>query len=497
MRMQRCLVLSFACVLCGGAAWSDDGPVDESPAARLDRLLTATAAGSELEANAAELVPQLVKLVEQGDPQQIPLAIRALGIIGPESAPAVHLLCESLNDSEHAIRDFASDALVAIGTASIDPLHQVLSSGSPRARAAATVALHRLDQLEMAELIVLSTDFDPRVRAAAASALADQGQPGVELLMQLLGDAEAAVAVEAARALGVNRMDGATAIPALIEAIPRGDVGWAAAEALGAYGMEAQRAIPALIQAYPLGRGLPYGSNERVELALQHIGPPAEADIPALREILNCQNPQIRNLAEDALAAIGDNAPIETVGWESWQELTRDLGATEDKSLEELIAQVSDHGTNLTSHDAFEGRYDAAIALGRMGEHALPAIEALTGCLDDHYEHVRLHAATAIFRISGDTAPLRQQLQFAIAGRTSEQFDGIRILAELGPQAEPFLDIVISELDVHEPPYSEILVDALQAIGTAEARAALEEASQSTDWALRSHARTALRELSE
>ena len=230
------------------------------------------------------------------------LAIRALTRLQSQAAPAVHVLCDRLDDSDYATRGLAIDALAAIGEAAVVPLRGLLHAASGRARSAATEALGRLQRIEISDLDRLAKDPDPRVRAAVARVLSHVGQPGVPRLAPFVTDEELAVAVEAARALQLNREDPATAVPALTEAVSRPHLGCVAADALAAYGVAARRAVPVIIQHYPLGHSTIFGWDDAAEEALKHIGPPDEQDVEAVCACLHHEDVEARILAARSLA---------------------------------------------------------------------------------------------------------------------------------------------------------------------------------------------------
>ena len=130
------------------------------------------------------------------------------------------------------------------------------------------------------------------------------GAAAVSTLADMLADAEIAVAVEAARGLRTNRGDAALAIGRLTKALSREHLGETAADALSAYGVAARQAIPALVKTYPTGGGC---SPDTAKAAMQHIGPPREADIPLLCENLS-RDEETRMVVAESLGLLGVNA---------------------------------------------------------------------------------------------------------------------------------------------------------------------------------------------
>ena len=142
-------------------------------------------------------------------------------------------------------------------------------------------------------------------------------------------------------------------------------------------------------------------------------------------------------------------------------------------------------------------RHDAMVGVGDFRQAGAPAIAALKQHLDDKYVANRLQAACAIYLVSGDAAYFEQQLQAALAGRgpVSCHFRRWRRLRHMGEAGAPFLRHVTTAMQMLDSPPTEPMMAALRKIGTAEAKAVLEEYAVSTDWDVRSQATAALREL--
>ncbi|MBI3863655.1 MAG: HEAT repeat domain-containing protein [Planctomycetia bacterium] len=272
---------------------------------RIERLFQAVILGKDLGEDAAENVLELTSLVDDDDPETCTLALRTLARLNVRAAPATGRICKRLNDPCDSIRGAAVDALVAIGESAVAPLQKLLTFSSPTTRAGSAQALCRLQKIAFGDLERLAKDPDPRVRAVAADGLSYVGKLGVAPLAALLLDPELAVGVEAARALQSNREDPSVAIPKLIDALPRSELGWAAARALAAYGVEARRAVPSLINSYPLGVENSFGWEDEAEEALKHIGPADERDALLLVPGLERKDPEARILAAKCLSLMG------------------------------------------------------------------------------------------------------------------------------------------------------------------------------------------------
>jgi HEAT repeat protein len=135
-------------------------------------------------------------------------------------------------------------------------------------------------------------------------------------------------------------------------------------------------------------------------------------------------------------------------------------------------------------------------AVGNFGPAGAPAIDALKAQLDDKSVEIRLQAAKSIFQISGNVAPLDRQLRSLFNGQDPQQrHSANETIEELGPAGAPFLHYVIAELHAPGPISPADMISVLNAVGSADATAALEQLAKSTDWELRSRAIAALHAL--
>jgi HEAT repeat protein len=141
-------------------------------------------------------------------------------------------------------------------------------------------------------------------------------------------------------------------------------------------------------------------------------------------------------------------------------------------------------------------RHDALDAVGEFGRSAAPAMSAVRERLDDEGTEVRLAAAKALYQITGDTSRLEQELDAVLGGdELMYQSGAIKTITDLGPSGTPFMHYVTAALKEPHQTFVEELIEALQAVGSAEAVAALEQTAQSNDWILRSNATAVLRQL--
>jgi len=182
-------------------------------------------------------------------------AASALALRKSEAAPAVEVLVALLDDPD--VRMVALRAIGAIGPE-------------------AAPAIDRLMELLSHE--------DPTVRMWATFALSGMGKEAVAALVKALDDEGWYVARLAADKLGVMGSDAKAAVPALAEQVSHrnGDCAYWATEALEQMGPDAAEAVPALTEAlsHPTSAGTRHGAAS----ALGAIGSKARRAIPALEE---------------------------------------------------------------------------------------------------------------------------------------------------------------------------------------------------------------------
>ncbi len=422
------------------------------------RFLQAVASGADSDPDALTHLPRLIKIVEQGQQPDMSLAIRALARLQSQAAPAVHVLCVRLDDSDYATRGLAIAALVAIGEAAVVPLRELLDAASGRARSSATEALGRLQRIEISDLDRLAKDSDPRVRAAVARALSHVGQPGVPRLAPFLADEDLAVAVEAARALQSNREDPATAVPALTEAVSRLHLGCAAADALAAYGVAAQRAVPMIIRHYPLGHSSIFGWDDAAETALTHIGPPAEQDMAAVCACLNHENVEAKILAARSLAL------METQGRLAATALEAAAKSTLQQYLDAQRTRQEDRGfAEDNSGRMWVAVEECAAAVWHVTHDADRFVSLLEQVVAGADEPVRFSSPAPW---QGFTANDCQFLVRALrSANTSTQITALYGVAEMGREALPLEHVVLELVRADDSKVAEQAAWALAAMG--------------------------------
>jgi HEAT repeat protein len=293
---------------------------------------------------------------------------------------------------------------------------------------------------------------------------------------------------QAVQALGCFGAEAKAAVPDLVDAVRKGQFPEEAADALVQIGAGAEVTVPILIQRF-LKRGcqhltgmgsFPYDPS--LENGLVRIGGPV---VPALLEILNGPNRDLRVCAAEALGKIGPAARAaipaliralerpDRQGETPIPALTaiRALGriGPEAKAaipaLNRLLHQRSARGFNIDFDvvialdrigappvqkllDMFLRQGDPFVAkpLAWLGPKAREAVPALRAALMDHRRQVRFSAAVALAHIEPSATESVPVLIEALKHRDDEELnlrDVPGALARLGPKAQVALPTLI------------------------------------------------------
>jgi HEAT repeat protein len=177
------------------------------------------------------------------------------------------------------------------------------------------------------------------------------------------------------------------------------DTQWAAADALGAIASSDSVCISALIAALQHPSGIVRGAAVR---SLANIGKSA---VKPLMESLRSEDPELQEMAADALGVIGTDAQ------DAMQELQPLLKSPEEGVREwSAIAAAKISGdpevlpiliTILRLREGANVRARAVEALGCLGRHALPAVNLLKALVQDPDEDMRAAANAALEQIEG------------------------------------------------------------------------------------------------
>jgi len=364
---------------------------------------------AEIGPDAAPAVPALIETLKDDRADVRREAILALAEIGPAAAPAVPALAESLDCEINAVP--ATYALARIGKVpdqveakikkNARSSDKILSAASLWALAKMEPGDEKLVRKTVRRLAELLKDENERYRTAAAEALVDL-DPDPNLSRPILKKVMEGASPEVLDAvMDVMAGLGEKVVPRLIEALGVEDARLRAAAIIARIGPPAKGAVPALIDA--LGDESSETRNE-VLFALGAIGPAAEAAVPAIAKALRDPDMNVRYAACYALCQIGPAAaPAESdlvanlggadqfLATASACALARihpDCAETAPKSVPVLIEALAEP-------DAMS-RLHAAEALRCLGPLAKDAVPALQKAAEDPNDDVRAAASEAL-----------------------------------------------------------------------------------------------------
>jgi HEAT repeat protein len=261
---------------------------------------------------------------------------------------------------------------------------------------------------------------------------------------------------EAAFALGMFGPAAKSAVPALAEAL--GDRTWQGAGTYAFMSLEAigPEAAPGLTQ-FLKGKG--QSGRYSAAIVLVDIGPEGKAAIPVLMEMLKDRDFDNRVRAADALGKLGSKAEvavpalIEALKGKSNPKALKDdnfrasaaaalgqIKGTAPGVIPALIEALKDHNV----------QWPAAYALGEIGPNARAAVPALTALLKKKnsrrrisFDHARVSAAEALWKIEGKTKPILPFLINALKDNRNRKgpwypicYPAAEVLGAIGPRAK-------------------------------------------------------------
>jgi HEAT repeat protein len=261
-----------------------------------------------------EAIATLTELLEDNQEGVRRAAASALGKCGPEAKTAVPALTELLANKENWWD--AADALGKIGPdakTAIPALKKKLLGGESMLKALVEILMNKVplwnESKSMSKVVVES--------------LMKVGPDAIPALTELLSRRKAWRLV--VKALGEMGPEARTAVPALTELLKHKKKRWDAALALGQIGPEAKTAVPVLTELlkhndvrvwHLMARQVSdivagtksYSMMPRIAFAaataLGNIGPEAKSAIPALTQLLNYKDEDVRSAAAKALKKI-------------------------------------------------------------------------------------------------------------------------------------------------------------------------------------------------
>jgi HEAT repeat protein len=416
---------------------------------------SAALAASELGAEARSAVPALIELLKVRQLNTHQTAAEVLGHLGPDAGQAVLHLMDMLDDDDPDTAQVAAVALGGIGQPALQPLMVRLHSKKAK-NDLAIVALARLGKDAVPPLLDSLKSDDPALRLRAALALAGMDAPPKEALPVLLAFlkewAENAENLAAPAVLGFSilaeRQNGAAPVQRVLSA-------------LGNFKADAADAVPLVT---PLLKDRTAALRRAAALALGHIGKPARPAVPALRELMLDAEPgnaRAAMSAADALLAIG-------------------LDRKEDAGL---IIEIIRGGQNARL------RGPALRALGRLGPDAVDSVPALLKVFHERQEEIDSADVTEAFgRIGKGALPA---LTRALHDKETRSRHLAAAWTHLGKEA---VDVLIPALLDEDEEVRKLAADSMGSMGpnAKAAGSALAGALKDLDFQVRAAAARAL-----
>ncbi len=363
--------------------------------------------------------------------------------IGSDADPALPALIAALGDPQAAVRQAAASSLGLIQVR--------MRSESP---------WRRMPEAAVPALVRLLKDPDSYVRGDAARAVGHFGpaaKSAVSALVEILTDLERTdksdpkrvtpeflLRISVVRSLGEIGPDARAGVPVLVRALADPGFSTQAARALGGMGPAAAESLPALRAMFD---DTAKSSRFSAADALYAVGRDAKETLPFLLSSLEDADPDAR---ESAAVSIGQLGPDGAAAIEPLIRACKDaeahvraqaaralgpMTAGSTRAVPALLATLADPAPRV--------RLFAAEALGIVGPAAKDAAGALRAALRSPPDTLGTEAALALWRVTGEVAPIVPYLVEAIRGSDKPArkaaIDALGSMGRAAAAAEPVL----------------------------------------------------------
>jgi HEAT repeat protein len=400
----------------------------------------------ERHAHAAQVVPKLIKMLDDKDPKVRWRTARTLGEYRGQAKEAVEGIRKLLGDKDPIVQYHAAVALGKLEDTSDETIEA---------------------------LVKVATSKDQRVSRAGIEAIRHL-KPGPKRVAEVLGKAlkssDPAVTVQALEAIVA---EGKKALPFLKEALQNPETAYVACAAIEQLGPDAAETVPELTVLVEKSKH----SQMQIQLllALAAIGPDAASAEPQIKsELESSKDATVPVAAAYALGSIGaknsdaelkkaaatkNNEFLQMMAIWAIAKLHPDDDAAKKAAIEKL--------TQALKSDKPAVRSAAAKSLQSL--HAPPEEVApyLVKLVNDPNPQVQTNAVDAIASLGDSVVPRVSQ------ALSNPQLRGpaIRVLKELGPKASGAVDSLIAAADKADPKVQTDIQMTLAAIGPAAAPA--------------------------
>jgi HEAT repeat protein len=258
-----------------------------------------------------QVVPELVAALASDEPRLRAAAARALLTLNPDPAILRPEMKKVFDTAKPEVVHAVLDALATLGSDAVPRLTEALKVPEARLRAAGVLRRLGPDAKDAVPgLVDALADENAEVRSEvlfALGAIGTDAADAVPAIVKALDDEEMKVVYTAAYALGQIGPKAMEAKPALVEKLEVEDefltmaVAWALARIHPECKETAPKAVPVLIKALAEPDAM---TRIHACESLSCLGPLAKQAVPALKELANAEDPEVRKAAAEAIEAI-------------------------------------------------------------------------------------------------------------------------------------------------------------------------------------------------
>lgn len=434
---------------------------------------------------AKDAVPDLIRMLRsEKDGVMQGLAAYALGAIGPAADDAVPTLADALGR--------ATGGHMSPGHATARALVQIRERGAlpillpllkhdreyvRRCAADAIVLAAPDDGPTLDAIVALLNNPDKGIHDTAVRVtrqLKPISKLAVPALIEGLRDESAYVRYDAATDLAAIGPDAEAAVPTLTELLRDEYVKVVAANAIWRIAADSEKVLPVLVEAL---NSQDKEQRRHAIYCLGLLGPRAKNALAALIDAVKDRDPVVRSRALEAIGKIGPEAEIAMADLE---QVLSDGDAHSRILAAGAIWQISakrESVFRVLVHSLRNGEPDSWLAaqyLGDMGPEARDAVpvleDALRGNLipSAYRDLVRVHAASALWRINGETTWALAVLIEYLDDPTREATyrAAVEALTEIGAQAKTALPHLQRGLQYPDSRTRELVAKAIKSINS-------------------------------